>query len=345
MNDHKDIEKLTHRILSGKQIFYHDNVGYEFRKPSLSLRMKADVLYDQTYQENLYENFWLAEDIENLTIEIGLISWDHQKYLTKLNKTLDSYKINLYKNFFDTQKRSRLRLNINNLRKDINKQYQLGHSLDYLSLEYFCENLKNEYIITNSLYFINSENLVFQEHKQYSEFNTLMSYISSNVIDITTYKKIARNDYWRNYWSNNKYNIFDEPVKEWSEEQKTLVNLSAMYDRIFEHPDSPNEDIINDDDALDGWMLVQKEENTKQKKEKGVDNMLSGKIKNSSEIFLMAQDKTQADDILSLNTNESMSIIKQKVDTVISSKGPMRDAELPDVKQRIMEQIQNQVKG
>lgn len=345
MNDHKDIEKLTHRILSGKQIFYHNNIGYEYRKPSLSLRMRADVLYDQTYQENLYENFWLAEDIENLAIEIGLISWDHKKYQTKLNKTLDSYKINLYKSFFDSQKRNRLKTNINNLRKDINKQHQLEHSLDYLSLEYFCENLKNEFIITNSLYFIDTNELVFKEDKQYSEFNTLMSYISSNVIDITIYKKIARNDYWRNYWSNNKYNIFDEPVKEWSEEQKTLVNLSAMYDRIYEHPESPNEDIINDDDALDGWMLVQKEENAKQKKEKGVDNMLSGKIKNSSEVFLMAKDKTQAEDILALNTNESMSIIKQKIETVVSSSSPLRDAELPDVKQKIMEQMHNQIKG
>lgn len=345
MNDHKDIETLTHRVLSGKQIFYHDNIGYEFRKPSLSLRMKADVLYAQTYEENLYENFWLAEDIDNLTIEIGLILRDHKSYLAKLNKTLDSYKINLYQNFFDTKKRSRLILNINNLRTDINKQYQLGHSLDYLSLEYFCENLKNEYIITNSLYFINSEHLVFQEHAQYSTFNTLMFYISSNIIDITTYKKIARSDYWRNYWSNNKHNIFDEPVKEWSEEQKTLANLSAMYDRIFEHPDSPNEDIINEDDALDGWMLVQKEENTRQKKEKGVDNILSGKMKNASEVFLIAQDKTQAEDILSLNTDASMSIIKEKINAVMSSKGPVKDAELPDVKNRIMEQIQNQIKG
>ena len=152
MNDHKDIEKLTHRILSGKQIFYHDNVGYEFRKPSLSLRMKADVLYDQTYQENLYENFWLAEDIENLAIEIGLILWDHKKYLNKLNKTLDSYKINLYKNFFDSQKRSRLKVNINNLRKDINKQYDLLYFDSLVEIKPFKTSLVNSSNVTPDVY-------------------------------------------------------------------------------------------------------------------------------------------------------------------------------------------------
>ncbi|NBO23389.1 hypothetical protein EBU94_08655 [bacterium] len=112
-----------------------------------------------------------------------------------------------------------------------------------------------------------------------------------------------------------------------------------MYDKIYEHPECPQDDIINDDDALDGWMIYQKQKNDLQKKEKGVDSMLSGKIKNSSEIFLMAGNKNQAEDILGLNTKDSLDIVKTKVQTVLS-KGRVRDGEMPDVKQKIIQQLQ-----
>jgi hypothetical protein len=114
-----------------------------------------------------------------------------------------------------------------------------------------------------------------------------------------------------------------------------------MYDRIYEHPDCPKEDVINDDDALDGWMIFNKQENERKKKEKGVDDMLTGKMRNSSEIFLMANNKEQAQDIQGLNSDKSLSALKQKVDFVMANKGPVRDAQLPDVKQKIRDQIQN----
>jgi hypothetical protein len=155
------------------------------------------------------------------------------------------------------------------------------------------------------------------------------------------YKKIARSDYWKNYWNNNKTKVLDDPVSEWSDEQKSLINISCMYDRIYEHPECPKEDVINDDDALDGWMIFNKQENERKKKEKGVDDMLTGKMRNSSEIFLMANNRDQAQDIQGLNSDKSLSALKQKVDFVMSNKGPVRDAQLPDVKQKIRDQIQN----
>ena len=99
------------------------------------------------------------------------------------------------------------------------------------------------------------------------------------------------------------------------------------------------EDVIADDDALDGWMIYQKQENEKQKREKGVDSMLTGKTKNSSEVFLMAGNKDQAQDVLGLNSSQSLGQIKQKIDFVKASDKPVRDGQLPDVKQKILEQL------
>jgi hypothetical protein len=54
----------------------------------------------------------------------------------------------------------------------------------------------------------------------------------------------------------------------------------------------------------------------------------------------MAQNKDQAQDILSLNSEKSLSTLQQKVDFVKSSSQPVRDGQLPDVKQRLMQQLQ-----
>jgi ElaB/YqjD/DUF883 family membrane-anchored ribosome-binding protein len=332
--------------LSGKQVFSHNNNTYELRKPPLSLKMKADLLYVSAYENNIYSDFILMEDIDELLIETNITSRDHKKILTKMEKSLDNQKISLYKSYYDNAQKNKIKQKIKNTREDIDKFYQEQHSLDYLTLEHYCDNIKNEFIITNSLYHYESDRLVFNydTNISFNLFNSIMSIISNNVIDVTTYKLIARNDYWRNYWNNNKTNILDEPVKEWSEEQKSLINISCMYDKIHEHPECPKEDIIADDDALDGWMLLQRQENEKQKKEKGVDNMLSGKIKDSAEVFLMAGNREQAQDIFNLNSEQGLRTIQQKMNMVVSSDGRVRDAELPDVKARIFNQLKDQQK-
>jgi hypothetical protein len=333
--------------LSGKQVFSHNNNTYELRKPSLSLKMRADLVYTSAYENNIYSDFILMEDIDELLIETNIISRDHKKILTKMEKSLDNQKISLYKLYYDTLQRNKIKQKIKNIREDVDKFYQEQHSLDYLTLEHYCDNIKNEFIITHSLYHYDSDRLVFNFDTPiaFNLFNSIMAIVSQNVIDVSTYKAVARSDYWRNYWNNNKTNILDEPVKEWSEEQKSLINISCMYDKIQEHPESPKDDIVADDDALDGWMLLQRQENEKQKREKGVDNMLSGKIKDSSEVFLMAGNREQAQDIFALNSEQGLQTIQQKMNMVVSSDGPIRDAELPDVKARIINQLKEQKRG
>jgi len=342
VNDSKYHEILVHRILSGKQVFVCNDITYELRKPSLSLKIKADILYSDAYEDNLYNEFWFLEDIENLLFELQLLPWDYKKILGKIEKSLESNKILLYQQYFDTTKRNKTKQKIQSLKKDLEQFLHKQHSLDYITLEHYCDNIRNEFLITNTLYEYNTDKLIFNNKDiNYNAFNNVASKISQSLIDISTFKAIARSEYWRNYWSNNKNNILDDCVKEWSEEQKSLINISYMYDKIYEHPECPQQDIINDDDALDGWMLFNKQENERQKKQKGVENVLSGNLKNASEVFFMAGNKEQADDILGLNNSEGLSTLRQKVDFVTKTNAGNRvpDAQLPDVQQRIMQQL------
>lgn len=338
--DQKYIEYLVHRILSGKIIFYYDNVRYELHKPSLELKLQSDLLYKQSYNLNLFDNFWLLEDIPNLAIEIGLIEPEYKKHIDRIEKALDSNKVSLYKEYFNLSQRKKNQTKITDTKRQLSLALHNLHYLDYLSLEHYCEKIKNEFIITNCLYYAEKRILVFNRANiEYNFFNNLMSEISSHILSIDIYKEIARNEYWRNLWSNNRYKIINEPVNEWSDEQKTLFNISSMYDRIYEHPEAPVEAIITDNDALDGWMIYQKQENLKNKREKGVDSMLSDKVKGSSEIFLMASDEEQAQTIKEFNSPQSLNKIKDKINFIQAHTGPVKDAELPDVKQEIITKL------
>jgi hypothetical protein len=338
--DQRNIEYLVHRILSGKTVFQYNNILYELHKPSLELRLQSDLIYQEAYASNLYDNFWLLEDIPNLAIEIGLLDLNYKKNIERIEKILENNKLELFQQYFDLTKRKKNKLRIEQTKKQVNKLYQDLHYLDYLSLEHYCEKIKNEFLITHCLYYVKDFKLVFNyKNIEYNTFNSIMSEISNNIIPIETYKQIARHEYWKNLWANNKFNILNEPVNQWSDEQKTIFNISTMYDKIYEHPEAPVEDIIADDDALDGWMIHQRRENLKQKQEKGVDTMLSDKVRNSSEIFLMAPNKEQAETIKEFNSEHSLRRMQQKIDFVKSQQGPIKEAQLPDVREDIREQI------
>jgi hypothetical protein len=334
------IEQLVHRILSGKLIFKYKDIIYCLHKPSLDLKLESDILYKDIYESSLFDDFWLIEDIPNLAIELGLLSFDHNQQISRIEKKLENSKLILYQQYLDINKKKKNRINLEQIKKQLNIQYHNLHCLDYLSLEHYCEKIKNEFLITHTLYYFQSDKLVFDSNYiEYNFFNEIISQISNEIISVETYKEIARHEYWRNYWSNNKSNILTESVDQWSDEQKTLMNISTMYDRVHEHPEAPPEEIIADDDALDGWMIDQKKKNIKQKQEKGVDNMLTDKIRNSSEIFLMASNKETADTILDFNTDQSLYNLKQKVSVVTSQDKAVPDSHLPDVRQKIHEQI------
>ena len=58
-----------------------------------------------------------------------------------------------------------------------------------------------------------------------------------------------------------------------------------MYSKIYEYPECPDDAIIEDDDALDGWMLNQQKK-IRNKNGKGVDNLLGKKGQKAQEVSL-----------------------------------------------------------
>ena len=337
----KNIEQLVHRILSKKQVLSYGNDLLCLCSPSINLQVDADMIYQDIYESNLYNDFILEEDLLQYLINAKIILPNHQQIVQDTEKRLDKAKVSLYKEYIDIKKRKRNRKQIENLKKQLAKLHMQVHSFDFLVLENLAKAARHEYIIKHTLFYNNTQTPVFstQEKVPYVKFSNIIDVISKNVLDIIDFKRIARSEYWRNYYTNNKDNLFPYSAIEYSEEQKSLINISNMYDRIYEHPESPDAEIIADDDALDGWMIHNQEEIQKQKKEKGVDSMMSDKIRNSSEVFLMAgDDKEQARDILDLNSKIGLQKIRHRNEAV-KQHGTIPDSQLEDVRGEIQQKL------
>jgi hypothetical protein len=150
------------------------------------------------------------------------------------------------------------------------------------------------------------------------------------------FREVARTEPWRSVWNSYKFEgcSFGCSPCDYTDDQKVLANWSSLYDNIYQNPDAPPEDVINDDDLLDGWLILQRRERGKGiSKEEEVD--ANSKIRNSDEVFVVAETTEDARKVVEgLNDAHGIAVQKQKF-AYIKDKGEVAEAELPDVKQKL----------
>jgi hypothetical protein len=152
--------------------------------------------------------------------------------------------------------------------------------------------------------------------------------------DMDQVKVAARSNVWKSYWNIGKTSVFSKPVMQLSDEQKGLINYSVMYDNIMEHPEAPEEEVLADEDMLDGWIFYQKDKEKRDRMESNTSSVHSG----ASEVFLMANSQNDVDTIYAMNDMEANSIINARAKEV-KQKGSVDVTDLPDVKRDINEQM------
>lgn len=337
--DNRDISLFLSRILSGFYIFIYKNTQYKLVYPDINVKYEAELFAQKEYDNNKF-NDWISEDdIVNVLINIGIWTPDGDTKLKSLEKSIEDVKVDIYKNYINQPKLKGLRKTLANYKKNYHRQYEARHCLDHITADGYSQIIKNQYILINSIFDINNSKIF--DNSETADFNllsSLSSTIISNNIDISVFRKIAQSDIWRNYWSANKDRVFDKSVIGWTDEQRTLVIITKMYDSAHEHPECPPDNIIVDDDAFDGWMLLQKRENEKIRSKKRTENMLGGKLNKAGEVFLMAQNKEEANSIYNLNDQASLSTIKERNNVIANSDSDIPESKLPDVQRNIQVQ-------
>ena len=344
----QDIEELTYRIING---YYYLNINHKIYKilsPTLPIKQQAHNIYLSIINSNKFDDTsWIRKSEAQAILKNNQL-WDDDKenQLKLLNNRLDDMKIELYVKFLDPTMKKKIKTSLHTGKIKIQEMLNIKNSMDHLTLEHYADGLKNEHIILNTVY-DNNDNLVFGDVVDTDFFESIVIAINKSSIGMETLRAIARHDIWKSYWDAAKESIFPLPACNWTDEQRLLINLSKMYNSVREHPECPDDDLIEDDDALDGWMLFHRRKIEKERKKNKLMDSVGGKYKNANEIFVVTNSIEETKEIYSLNDPEARAAINHMKSLAKSSDQPIQWADLPHVKADLQNKLRqkNAAKG
>ena len=333
MNE-KDFTLL--RILKGRLVYRRDDLLLFIHEPSQDLMFESIEIYQDTYSKVYKKGGFLKDELEELLINLNLINPYDEIEISKLKKDIDDLKLQAYKSFYKTKELQQIK-KIIRLTESVMIKLSLNKSKwDQYSCEGSASYARWSWLIENSVYNRDGSKFIWDK----VDVNTLMQHYEKNAISTSEFRYIARNDPWRSMWSVGKKqnSIFDKPSTQLTRDQIFLSSFSSMYDNVFEHPETPPEDIINDDDCLDGWFIEQRKKQDQNKKEQSANNILqNSKIANSKEIYIVADSPEEIENINSMNSLNSKVIKRDRENLIAEKKFISSDLHFVDVKRELEE--------
>lgn len=310
-----DIDGLIHRIVSGHYYILVDNIKHKIKSPNLELRSRAHFIYNTIIDDNKFDtDSWITDQqIDTLLLFNGIWNINKQKELEDQLKLLDQNKVDLFLNYSNDKQRKKIKHNIESITSYIHQLYDKKNTFRFLSLDFYAKTIENQFLVLNMVY-TNNDDLLFDQDTDNIDmglFTKLIEEIQKYSIDIGLMKNIAKSDQWKNYWNAGREQIIDGPSYNWTEEQVTLINLSKTYDSIREHLECPSEDIIKDDDALDGWMIHQNKKIETEKKKQKLEAKHNLSAKKADEVFILTDSVEETKEIFDLNDYAAKDKIKQ----------------------------------
>lgn len=316
-----------------------------FTKRDLSLRIYPptdDVLYEanheyiQAYQEAKLQGIKDEDEIVLDLVDMGLWNDAMEDDFKKLPEKIEELKVGLLNYAFRPVEREKVRKMLNGCKTEYARLHNIRHSYDYNTCEGSASVVKWQYIIENSTRYSDGRPYGWEELSPME----LLAYWQENTLPDSVIRELAKTEPWGSLWSIKKKNgkIFEEPF---SHEQRSLIMWSMTYDVVHESPDCPQEEIIEDDDMLDGWFIVQRRKRLKEKSKDYADNLITNKkIAGADEIFVVARSAQEIDSINSLNDVRGEIVRKQRLNQ-IKKQGEVPFVMLKDVQQRIRTEFTN----
>jgi hypothetical protein len=304
-----------YRIINGYFNIRINGHDYKIIYPDNEIKYEAEKLYVSLMQDSRFDTEYLNDaQLEKILIHNNIWSLEQQVKLNGIEKEIDKIKVKLYQNYSRKETRKKIKTELKILREYHNELFSSRHSLDYLTLDFFATNIKNQYLISQCI--LNEQNeKVFDSDYYKIDLDLLKNFIQEidkHKITPEDLRNICKSDSWKRYVCQD--NIFGPSIY-LNDDQTNLLSLQKMYDNVRQHHDSPDEEVIDDPDALDGWFIFQREENKKNKKKNKALDKVRGKVGSHDFVYVMTRDMEEAEAIEDMNDFRG----KQLVDSVRKS--------------------------
>jgi len=339
---HHEREFFISLIRSGKIFIESKSINLTILPPTIDQSVQSCQVYNKSYEQSYIDGMMNEEEMNDWMIEQGLWTVEDDEKVEGFKKDIEKLKVEIYNARNNRQLRERIRLYIRAGEKQF-LQHSSKKNQYYINT---CEGVaaaeKATWIIKNTTY---------QDNKLY-DFNDLsIIYVTdewqSSFLADSTVRDLARNEPWRSFWAireNAGTKLFqNREDQELTYNQKNLIIWSQMYDNIQESMDCPPKDIIEDDDMLDGWFIIQNKKREKEKAEAEFEKNANKKIKNSAEIFVVANDKNDIERINGMNSYHA-TMVKKEREKLIKARGSAEQGEFLDEKLKVQTMSNQQFK-
>ena len=341
--DLSEREFLVFRIRSGVYKLPYNGFNIKILTPTIEDEFESCEVYDRSYYEAMNDDIMTHEECVEWMMEDELWTYEEDLKIKQIIEEIENLKVNVYKKYNNGRLRESARIYLraaeNGLKKLENKKNSYyGNTCEGIA------QLDKSMFLLEACSYVGGEKI----DPDSVELNDLLNRYYSLILKEADSREIARSEPWRSIWTlreTNTFKLFSNIKRELSIDQKNLLIWSRMYDNIQESMDCPSDKVIEDDDALDGWFIEQRRKNEREKAVGVIeDSIQNDKIKNSQEVLVFADNKTDAQTIHEMNSPNSKVIKKERQET-IKEKGSAVDLDFNDQKMRLGNMAHEQFKN
>lgn len=271
-----------------------------------------------------------SEDLTELSLEKELVTENDIIFINSAQKEVEDFQKELYINRKkdETVRKIKRLLELN--RKRHSKVVNTINKYNSFTAEGYANYCKINYLIRQTTKKKNGKRYKFKS----KNVDDAVSHYITHLILPSTIRYLSRTQPWVNMWSAYRANgvVFPQGCQ-MSQQQQLILMWSKMYDSISEASEPPERTVIEDDDMLDGWLLIRQEEDRNKDKDRSSHGRT--KIDQAQEQYIVCNNIDEAKEIENRNSHESKKIKEQRFKTIYE-KGEVKEFELPDVKRKIL---------
>lgn len=340
-------ELLVARITSGTlRLKVYNEFGREvavvLRQATREQRYYAQELYQDTLEEARLEGAHTEDSLLAFLYKEQLWDDTRETSLRQLEKDIEDFKTKLVGLAFRSFEKQMAKLTLQKARDRQRELLAQRHAYDHLTCDGAAGMARTRYLLACSLHYPSGQPVLPVDALWDNPTadgcsivleNAFEAYLASR-LDDADIREVARTEPWLGIWTTRACagNLFGVPAADLTDEQVRLQVWSQMYENIAQHPECPPQEVIDDDDICDGWLILQRREREKKQLESKADTALSNeKIRNSEEVFIVASSPEDARQIESLN-DETTQRLKRQRDAEIRRRGEVQHVDLADVR-------------
>lgn len=307
-------EYFVSRIRSGFFLLKLENLNIKILTPTIEDEYLANEVYMSSFDQARSDNIFTFDEMLEWMKDRKLWSSEKDEKIEGIKKDIEKLKVEIFNARSKEKLRETIRLYIRAAEKALTKLNVERDDLFSKTCEGIALQDKSMYIFSKCC-FIGSQPLDIND----VDLTSLYYEYNCNQLSEKQIRELARNDPWRLCWYAKEYSplFANEKNRVLSNDQKGMLIWSTMYDNIQESMDCPTEEVINDDDLLDGWFIIQRKKQNSEKAKSELENRTSNsKIANSDEIFIITDSQKEAENIHSMNSFGGEVIRQQRLNTV-----------------------------